>query len=90
MHFSVAAPRAEDLVLNLRDYPAWRISVNGALQTARVRRADGLIAIPIAAGPSTIAIRYAHTADQTAGDAISLIALAMLLVTLRRNAQPTR
>jgi hypothetical protein len=90
MHLSVAAPQAEDLILNLRDYPAWRISVNGALQSARATRADGLIAILIPAGPSTIDIHYAHTADQTAGDAIALIALTMLLITMRRNGQRSR
>ena len=88
MHLSVTAPQAEDLILNLRDYPAWRISLNGSPAAARAARPDGLIAIPIPAGPSTIDIHYAHTADQTAGDAITLIALATLVVAMRKTNHP--
>ena len=83
MHFSVAASHAEDLILNLRDYPAWRISLNGVVDRAREPRKDGLIAIPIPAGASTIDIRYAHTRDETIGDAITLAALTTLIFTLR-------
>ncbi|MGA1981131.1 MAG: hypothetical protein ABSG84_01550 [Acidobacteriaceae bacterium] len=80
MHVVLTAPRAEDLILNLRDYPAWRITLNGALDPTRARRPDGLIAIPIPAGASTIDIRYAHTLDQTLGDAITLLALLFLIL----------
>ncbi|WP_433984956.1 hypothetical protein RBB78_12245 [Tunturiibacter empetritectus] len=78
-------PIPEDLILNLRDYPAWRITDNGSLITTRDQRDDGLIAIPIPAGPSLIAITYARTADQTLGNIISFLALATLLITLRRR-----
>jgi hypothetical protein len=80
MHFNVAAPRAEDLILNLRDYPAWRISLNGAVDPVRERRNDGLIAVPVPAGTSAIDIRYAHTRDETIGNATSLFALALFLI----------
>jgi hypothetical protein len=83
MHFSIAAPHVEDLILNLRDYPAWRITLDGAVDPVRERRKDGLIAIPIAAGTSTIDIRYAHTHDETTGDAITLLAFAVFFFTLR-------
>ena len=44
------------------------------------------------AGSSTITITYAQTLDQTIGDAISLIALATLLLLLFRKpkSQPSR
>jgi uncharacterized membrane protein len=83
MHFSVTAPHSEDLILNLRAYPAWRVSLNGNIDPARERRDDGLIALPIPAGASTIDVRYAHTRDETAGDAITLLALAAFFFTLR-------
>jgi hypothetical protein len=85
MHFSVAALKAEELILNLRDYPAWRISLNGVVDPVRELRADGLIAFPIPAGESAIDIGYAHTLDETIGDAISLFALALFLMALRRT-----
>ena len=79
LHLTLTAPRAEDLILNLRDYPAWRISRNGAPYPAREQRDDGLIAIPMPAGPSTINIRYAQMLDQTVGDATTVLALLILL-----------
>jgi hypothetical protein len=84
-HLTLTAPRAAALILNLREYPAWRIIRNGvAVAPGEYQdRPDGLLAIPIPAGPSTLDIRYAHTLDQTLGDAISFIALALLLVEFR-------
>jgi hypothetical protein len=84
-HLKLNAPIPEDLILNLRDYPSWHITLNGAPTTTHEQRDDGLIAIPIPAGPSTIDITYAHTLDQTIGDAISLTSLAFLLFNLRRK-----
>ena len=75
----------EDLILNLRDYPAWRITLNRTPITNHIQRDDGLIAIPVPAGPSTIDIHYAQTLDQTIGDAISLASLALLLYLLLRR-----
>jgi hypothetical protein len=89
-HFTVTAPRAEDLILNLRDYPAWHISLNNAPAAARIHRQDGLIAIPIPAGPSTVDIGYAPTLDQTLGDAVTLLALAIFPFILRSRHRPKR
>jgi hypothetical protein len=85
MHFTVSAPRAEELVLNLRDYPAWRVRVNGFLNAPRQPRADGLIAVAVPGGSSTIDISYAFTLDQTAGDEISLFTVGLILLDLRRS-----
>ena len=79
MNLSVTAPQPENLILNLRDYPAWRITLNGAPNPDREQRDDGLIAIPIPAGSSTIDIHYAHTKDQTIGDATSALALLIFV-----------
>ena len=84
-HLTLTAPIPEDLILNLRDYPSWHITVNGSAANTHEQRDDGLIAVPIPAGPSTIDITYAHTLDQTLGDGISLISLTLLLFTLRRK-----
>jgi hypothetical protein len=87
-HLTLNPPIPEDLILNLRDYPAWHITDNGSLINTRDQRDDGLIAIPIPAGPSHIAITYARTPDQTLGNTISLLALATLLITLLRRTAP--
>jgi hypothetical protein len=84
-HLNLTAPIPEDLILNLRDYPSWHITLNGSPATTHEQRDDGLIAIPIPAGPSTIDITYTHTLDQSIGDAISAISLALLIFTLRRK-----
>jgi hypothetical protein len=88
MHLGLVAPHATNLILNLRDYPAWRITLNGAPDPTREPRPDGLIAIPIPAGPSTLGLRYAHTFDQLLGDAVSLLAFVILAVALRSSSKP--
>jgi hypothetical protein len=84
-HLTVNAPAPEDFILNLRDYPTWRIQLNGTPITDHLQRDDGLIALPIPAGPSTIDIHYAQTMDQTLGDIVTAISIAGLLLTLRRK-----
>ncbi|NYF52837.1 hypothetical protein [Tunturiibacter gelidoferens] len=84
-HLTIDAPIAEDLILNLRDYPSWHITLNGASDSTRDQRDDGLIALPIPAGSSTVTITHVQTPDQTLGDAISLIAIATLLLLLFRK-----
>jgi hypothetical protein len=93
MHLTIDAPHSNFLILNLRDYPAWRITLarDGApaqIINQRESRDDGLIALPIPAGRSAVDIRYAHTPDETAGDAISLFALGTLIAyAIRRRSR---
>jgi hypothetical protein len=84
MHLTLAAPRPETLILNLRNYPAWLILLNNQPDLARAHRRDGLIAIAVPAGISTVDIRYARTHDQTIGDTISLLALGLFVAAVRR------
>jgi hypothetical protein len=79
MHFTTTASADEDLILNLRDYPAWRIKVNGELTRPEATRADGLIAIPVHPGPVHVDIAYVTGRDHTFGDAVSLAGLAAAL-----------
>jgi hypothetical protein len=85
LHFAVESPRAQHLILNLRDYPAWRIELNHAADYAREHRPDGLIVIPVPAGTSTVDVDYAHTRDQTVGDSISLLAGMITLLVARSS-----
>jgi hypothetical protein len=85
MHLALNSPIPQTLILNLRDYPAWHITLNGAAIPQRDQRDDGLIALPIPTGPSTIAITYTHSLDQTIGDTISIAALLVLFLTTRKK-----
>ena len=75
MRFAVDADRAEALVLRLRAYPAWVVRVNGVEIKERLERADGLVAVPVAAGHSQIDVAYGMTRDREVGDGISVVAL---------------
>lgn len=89
-HLTVNAPLPEFLILNLRQYPAWHIYRNGVLEPEREKRDDGLIALPIPSGRSTLDIRYARMPDEWIGDAISwasLLVLLSLLVPCRATAR---
>jgi uncharacterized membrane protein len=83
--FDLTSAAPQTLILNLRDYPAWHITLNQQLVTKRLPRVDGLIAIPIPAGRAHIEITYARSFDQTAGWAISAFSLAGLALLVRRR-----
>jgi hypothetical protein len=78
------------VVLRLSRYPAWLITVNGKPPSSLPNREDGLIAIPVAAGPSTIDVRWNTTTDVSSGRWISLASLVLLaglwIVERRRKA----
>jgi len=82
-HIVANVAQAEDLILNLRDYPAWHVTLNGVSAPPHLRRVDGLIAVAIPAGQSTIDIRYSTTPDEAAGDIVSVIAAVALVLIVR-------
>jgi hypothetical protein len=88
-HLTLNSPVPEDIILNLRDYPAWHITLNGTPVTTHIHRDDGLITLPISAGPSTIDINYARMPDQTVGDLITAIALITLAILLASRSKKT-
>jgi hypothetical protein len=90
------APRSLDLnldspqtlVLNLRQYPAWQITVNGAPANLASRK-DGLIALQLPTGPTHIRIHWHNGADRIIAILISVLALALLLLLWRRDSRST-
>jgi hypothetical protein len=90
-HLTLNSPIPQTLILNLRDYPTWRITLNQTpvtIHNQQDQRDDGLIAIPIPAGVSTVSITYTPPIDQTVGNivsALSLILLVTALFTYRRR-----
>ena len=55
------------LILRLRSYPAWQVTVNGKIVHALPERADGLIAVPVPQGPVNLAVNWTTTPDVIAG-----------------------
>jgi hypothetical protein len=57
------APRAGFAVLRLLSFPAWRLRLNGQPVASLAAREDGLIVIPVSAGPITLTADWATTGD---------------------------
>lgn len=68
-----AAPRAGFVVLRLLSFPAWSLRVNGQLVANAAAREDGLIVLPVSAGPVSITADWATTADQRLARVLSLL-----------------
>jgi hypothetical protein len=78
-HLTLTLAQPELLILDRRNFPLWRVTVNGT-PAATCNRNDGLIAIPLPAGRDTVDLAQHPTADQTAGLALTGIALALSLI----------
>jgi hypothetical protein len=92
-HLQLNAATRSYLILNLRDYPNWRITTTPKLSPSaqdfpHIPRNDGLISIPVLAGDSTIDITWHRTLDQQLGFALSILSLIALALTYRRHPQP--
>ena len=79
MQIAMVAPRAGFLVLKLRTFPAWRVTLNGKPAPNSGGRADGLMAIPVEAGPVDVRVEWRTTADVVAGRCVSALALLGLV-----------
>ncbi len=76
------------LVLNLRDYPTLQILRNGQVDPDRDPRADGLVAVPLPAGPSQILVHQHVPTPEYAADGLSALTLLGVLTTLLRSRRP--
>jgi hypothetical protein len=92
LRFAANIPHPGALVLRLRSYPAWRVSVNGQPVGALPQREDGLIAVPVPQGPVTIAADWTTTPDVLAGRTLSGMSLLLFatLFWLERKHQRAR
>ena len=88
-HLTLASPIPQTLILNLRNYPLWKITDNGN-PVSTLPRPDGLIAIPIPAGRSIIDITPNHRPDEILGLIISALALLVLSLLLATQSPTTR
>ena len=66
------------LILRLRNYPAWRVLVNGRPIADLPQRDDGLMAVPVPKGTADLTIDWVATPDVIAGRWLSGFALLLL------------
>jgi len=83
LHLNLHLSKPQALILNLRDYPAWEVTFTAPGQAqpqhpAHLQRDDGLLAIALPAGDSTIDVHWHHTQDHNLGLALSVAGVAIL------------
>ena len=79
LRVDAVTPHAGFLVLRLRTFPAWRVTVNGQPADSAPARDDGLMIVPVPQGQVNVAVDWITTPDVVAGR--WLTGLALLLVT---------
>ena len=77
-HMQIAAvtSRAGYLILRLRSYPAWRVTVNGRLAANLPSRADGLMAVPVPEGSVDLKVDWMTTEDVIVGRWLSVLSVS--------------
>jgi hypothetical protein len=83
-HFALRAAIAQPgfLVLKLHRYPAWKLRVNGHAPSALPRRNDGLLAVPVPAGPVELTADWTATPDVLLGRWVSTLSVLLLTALL--------
>jgi hypothetical protein len=67
------------LLVKLRSYPAWRVTVNGRPTNPAVEPEYGLMAVPVPQGPVKVIIDWGTTSDVIAGRWISVVSLLLFI-----------
>ena len=62
-------------------YPGWRVTVDGDPVLAAPTDPDGLLSFDVPAGTHTVRVRFGETPLRLAADAISVLSLAILIIT---------
>ena len=86
--FSLDLPRPALIVLNLRDYPTWIVTLNGKLDSDRDHRADGLLTLPLPAGHDSLVLTQRTPPAELVADGISAAALVLTATVILRRRQP--
>ena len=97
-HLRIAARIADAgyLILRLRSYPAWRVTVNGKAITSLPQhlplRADGLLAVPVPQGAINVAVDWTTTNDVVLARWLSGLSVLLLtgLCLIQRRQQRAR
>ena len=83
--FTADMSAADNLVLRLFNYPAWRVQVNGLAVQAGSREGTGQMMVPVQAGANRVQIVFVRTWDRRAGAWISLLAIVLAMALLLRT-----
>ena len=80
-HRRMSATAGENgfLILRLLSYPSWSVRVNGKRAASLPRRVDGLIAVPVEAGPVELTVDWTTPDDVEISRWLSLAGLIALL-----------
>ncbi len=78
MGIATVTSHAGYLILRLRSYPAWRVTVNGRVVTNLPRRGDGLTVVPVPQGPVDLRADWTTTGDVIVGRWLSVLVLLLL------------
>ncbi|HZP23535.1 MAG TPA: 6-pyruvoyl-tetrahydropterin synthase-related protein [Terriglobales bacterium] len=81
----VESPQPVQLMLRLTNYPAWRVMVNGLAATPQSEDPTGRMVIALSSGRSEVDVRFKRTADRWLGDAMSLLAIALITALFLTN-----
>ena len=77
--FSVESSAPVKIEVGVFCYPAWRAEVNGRRVELEIKSETGEMIVPVQAGRSRVRVYFARTTDRTAGAAVSLCGIAILM-----------
>jgi hypothetical protein len=77
-NFSVDLTEPATAILQLMDYTAWQVHVNGAPAQKDAPASSGQIQIALPAGHSDVQVDFVRTGDRVMGDLLSFVALLVL------------
>ena len=83
----VLSPKPVRVALRLLDYPAWRVEVNGKVQTPQHAETNGQMILGLPAGTQHIAIKFVRTPDRILGIFASVAGLLATLALFNAGGQ---
>jgi len=81
--FTAEMSAPDHVALRLLNYPAWHVEVNGRLVQTSTREGTGQMLVPVGAGTNRVEIVFVRTWDRSLGGWISVVALILMLASLR-------
>ena len=82
--FTAEMSAPDNLALRLFNYPAWNVEVNSRPVQAGTLAGTGQMLVPVEAGTNRVQITFVRTWDRKFSPWISLLALLLVLILLRK------